>query len=566
MPQLNLFGWLTVCLALALVCGAVAKKLKQSPVLGYLIAGIFLGQLASRFTFPESFINTLSEIGLTFLMFTLGLELSFSRLSKVKNIVLWGSIIQILSVILFALLIFQGLGFGFNNSLFIAAGFALSSTAVVIKILADKNETNSLHGQLIFGWLLIQDLAVLPMVIIIPAITGGGSLENMLISFTKAIVLLVLVLFIGNQLAHRIIAKIADLGARELLLGAVAVICLLTAFLTNSVGLSFSLGAFLAGLILSKTNENHAIVVEIRPLRDFFSIIFFTSLGMMLRPEYLLSHIGLVIFVTLLIALLKIVIVGSLVSFLGYHLKTVVNVGLSLFQVGEFAIILAGVGMASRLIDDSTYSLVLSVTMLSIFLTPGLMRSRERAYVNLKSMLKRFLPGIYNRQLVDIAKQTKELDIKDHIVICGYGRVGSWLGKVLLSIGQPFVVVDFNNRVVRRLLDEGITAVYGDPADLEILDYAQVDKAKIVVVAIPDQSTQESVVSNCFCLNSRVTILSRAHHKEDEQRLKALGVQEIILPEYEASLSVIRRVLEFLALPHADIAREIKDIQLQQNA
>jgi len=566
MPQLNMFGWLTLCLSLALLGGAVAKKLKQSPVIGYLIAGVALGELASRFAFPQTFITTLSEIGLTFLMFTLGLEMSFARLNRAKDTALLGAIIQILTIIVFGLFIFPSIGFNFNNSIFLAAGFALSSTAVVVKILADRGEINNLDGEIILGWLLVQDLAVLPMVIILPVLAGSGSIGNLAISLLKAVVFLGVVIFLGNQLAHRIIARVANLQTKELLLGTVVVFCLLTAFITNSIGLSLSLGAFIAGLILAKTNERLALIIEVRPLRDFFSIIFFTSLGMMLKPEYLIQNLGLVLSISLLILVIKVVVVGLIIFFLGYHLKTVIDISFSLFQVGEFAVILAGIGLGGGFIDDSTYSLILSVTMITIFITPGLMRSRSLVYKRIKQFLKHYYPQFYLKKFGgDYNHRTKELNISNHTVICGYGRVGSWLGKVMKNLNLPFVVVDYNLKKIEQLNKLGIQAIYGDPADREILDYAQVDKAKMVVVAIPDMSTQEAVVANCLSLNPDITILSRTHKKEDSSRLKALGVQQVVQPEFEASLSVIRQVLEFFAVSHNDISKYIKEIKLEQS-
>ncbi|MCX6724499.1 MAG: cation:proton antiporter, partial [Candidatus Shapirobacteria bacterium] len=306
-------AWLGLILGLAFLGGFLAKKAKQPSVIGYLLAGILISFLSSKFLHVKDLFSSLSEVGIALLMFTLGLELSLDYLKRVKTVAIWGALIQILLVIILGIFVLPLFGFSFYASLFIGCAFSLSSTAIVFKILSEKGEVETLPGEIMLGWLLVQDLAVLPMVAILPTMAGNGaSFGAFVLSILKGVLILALVLILGKNLVPKFIGWVADFGSRELLLIAVVSLCLLTAIFTSSLGLSMALGAFLAGLIVSKTSENHAIFSEVRPLRDLFSIIFFISLGMFLNPYFLGSHLPLILGISLLVILFKFLVVTIL--------------------------------------------------------------------------------------------------------------------------------------------------------------------------------------------------------------------------------------------------------------
>jgi len=559
-----LVAWLGLILAVAFLGGFGAKKIKQPAVVGYLSVGILLSFLTSRFLPIRDALSFFSEIGIAFLMFTLGLGLSWDYLRRVKTIALWGGIIQILLVVILSIFILPRFGFDFSTSILMGCAFSLSSTAIVVKILSEKGEIETLPGEIMLGWLLVQDLAVLPMVAILPTLAGGFNFGALSLSIIKAAAVLAAVWFLGKNLAPRFIAKVADFGSRELLLIAVVALCLLTAILTSALGLSLALGAFLAGLVISKSSENHAIFSEIRPLRDLFSIVFFVSLGMFLNPYLLVSKIGLILLISLGVILFKFLVVVFLTLYLGYHTKTALIVGLGLTQVGEFAFILSRIGLSSGMISEESYSLILSVALVTILVTPWLMILAPKLYFLLQRATKPF-PKLHQKLFVTIDRfnQPGGLDLKDHVVICGHGRVGSWLGRALQLLEVPYVVIDYNNQIITELKAKGVNALYGDPADIDVLDYAQVDKAKVVVVAIPDEATQEVVVANCQTLNPGVKIISRIHQREALARLRSLGVACLIQPEFEAALSIIHRVLQFFGVDKEEIAGKIKRLKIE---
>ncbi len=559
-----LVAWLGLILAVAFLGGFGAKKIKQPAVVGYLSVGILLSFVTSKFMPVKDALSFFSEIGIAFLMFTLGLELSWDYLRRVKTIALWGGIIQILLVIILSIFILPRFGFDFTTSILMGCAFSLSSTAIVVKILSEKGEVETLPGEIMLGWLLVQDLAVLPMVAILPTLAGGFNFAALSLSIVKAVAVLAAVWFLGKNLAPKFIAKVADFGSRELLLIAVVALCLLTAILTSALGLSLALGAFLAGLIISKSSENHAIFSEIRPLRDLFSIVFFVSLGMFLNPYLLISKIEIILLISLGIIVFKFLVVFFLSLYLGYHTRTALVVGLGLTQVGEFAFILSRIGLSSGMINEESYSLILSVALVTILVTPWLMISAPKLYSFLQKATKPF-PKLHQKLFVTIDRfsQPGGLDLKDHVVICGHGRVGSWLGRALQLLDVSYVVIDYNNNIITELKAKGVNALYGDPTDIDVLDYAQVDKAKVVVVAIPDEATQEVVVANCQTLNPGIKIISRIHQKEAFSRLRSLGVACLIQPEFEAALSIIHRVLQFFGVDKEEIAGKIKRLKIE---
>ena len=528
----------------------VAKKLNLPLLLGYLLGGfIFVLVTSSRFTFDNS-LQTLSEIGVALLLFTLGTEFSLARLQKVKQIALYGGGLQVLLTILAGFILLPNFGFSGKESLFLGSVFALSSTAVVVKLLSDKGEIDTLHGQILVGMLLLQDLAVIPLMILLPkiltteAITFRNSIE-IIISIVQAGLIIFATFFAGRIIVPRLLQKVAGLNSREILLLAVIFLALGFAFLANVFGFPPSIGAFLAGLLISETMVNHAVFSEVRPLRDVFSIIFFVLLGMFLSPTFFLANIGLIIGLFLFVVVVKSVITFVLMLAFSYHTKTSFLVAGSLTSVGEFAFVLAGLFVTKDLISPTVYNLVLATSLLTILVTPWQIAFEPKLYRFFKNAVRRN-PHIYNMIFgrLDFDKSfNEELPFERHVVILGHGRVGKVIARVLMRAGIPFVGVDFNLAVVEELKRRGIPFVYGDPQDIEVLDFAQVDKAKVVVIAVPDRHSQEIIIRNALSLNPKVKIIARSHFEEDKEFLLASGAHVVVMPEREAGLSIASKIL-----------------------
>lgn len=565
MIDLTLARDLVLVLAIALFGGAVARKLKLPLLTGYILGGFLAGALLGRFlTFgPE--LATIGEIGVAFLLFTLGIEFSFSRLTRVSHVAFWGGMLQILATIILGLLIFPFFGFNFYSSLFLASVFSLSSTAIVVRILSERGEIDSLHGEIMVGWLLVQDLAVLPMMVILPtlATVDGKPWLSVIFAVVKSLLALWLILLLGKRVIPKILTRIAAIGSREILLLSVVTLCLAAAFGTSYLGLSFTIGALFAGLLVSESTQKHTIFSEIRPIRDVFSVVFFVILGLLLNPSFLLSFWGTIVSLTAILILLKFILVVILILWFGYHTKTAFLVGLGLVQVGEFAFILAQIGISQSLISSYVYSVILSVTVLTMILTPGIFSLTPKFYLWFKNFTHLHLSRLYTVLFTqfDHRLAQERPPLKNHVIICGHGRVGKNISRILEMARIDYIVVDFNQAVVSNLASEGKLVVYGDPSEREVLEAAGVVSARALIIAVPDRFSQEMIIQNSLRLNPKILIICRSHFEEDKEHLLATGAHLVIQPEFEAGLSITRELLLAIGKDRHEIEKYFEEFK-----
>lgn len=565
---MNFVKDLEFILVSAFLGGFVAQLFRIPLVVGYLTTGVifsfFFGQYIGR-----SEVESIAIIGVAFLMFTLGLEFSLHRLKKLGEIIVVGSLVQIILTILLGVVLFPLFGFDLYNSLFLGCVFSLSSTAVVVKILSDKGELDTLSGEITVGWLLVQDLFTLPLIILLPIISpslsGSGGVLWGILSIGKAISLIIaslLFLIVGRRFIPLLLDKIAQTKMRELLLVAVVSLCLLFASVASYLGFSFAIGAFIAGMLIASTASNHAIFSEVRPLRDVFSIVFFISLGFILKPIFIWENIGMILIITTLILLVKFLISSFLVLYLGYHSKVAFTVGLALTSVGEFAFIIAQLGFEQQMITERTYLTILSVAMISLSVSSPLLMYAQSLYKFIQNFITRYMPFM-RRYFDQFDKQVEhtELTFQNHVVVLGHGRVGKYISKVLYDSNISYVVVDYNNHILKNLRLQGVFVIYGDPSEIDVLRAANLPNARVVIIAIPDRYAQELVISNCLFLNPNIKIICRIHHEEDHIRLKSLGVESIIQPEFEAAVSITSKLLTIFNFSGHEIEAKIRLIK-----
>lgn len=559
---------LIITLIAAFCGGLIFKKLKLPLLLGYLAGGIVVSSIFSRYFSDPNMVSVVAEIGVAFLLFTIGLEFSIARLKSLGEVIILGSLVQVFACIVIFILIFTFIGVDFYSALFLACVFSLSSTALVLKTLSDRGELETLHGEMASGWLFMQDIYTLPLIILLPAIsrmthdTSFGL--TLFFDFGKSIIIAFLSFFMiiiaGKSLIPRLIEKIADFKSRELLLIGSATFCLLFAYVFQFFGMSFALGAFVAGLILSSSSANHGIFAEIRPLRDLFSSVFFVSLGFLVDPAFFISHAGLILFFAVLVLMVKYVVSFILVVLLGYHTKTATLVSFSLVSVGEFAFILAILGFNSSLISRDIYLTILSVSFISFVAAVPILTNCEKIYYKLKQLLCN-LPQL--RKLFDtLDKSIQESEVlENHIVVLGHGRVGKYICHALSQSQIPYIVIDYNHRLVKNLRKEGVKVIYGDPAEIDVLHFAEVTNAKVVILAYADRHTQETVVTNILTINPGVKLIARVHFEEDRKLLKSLGVDTVIQPEFEAAISMTEELLKMINIDNEEIEKRIKGLQ-----
>lgn len=571
--SVSLITTLLLVFSAAIFGGAIAKMLRQPMLLGYIAAGILFGNVFPKVT-DQGFLASIADAGVTLLLFTLGVEFSFHRLKRLLRTVTWAALVQILLCIFIFLLLAMYLGFAFLPALVIAIAGSLSSTAVVVKVLSERGELDTVPGEVMTGWLVVQDLAVVPIMILLPSIvqavkTGdvsAVSLASLLgVSFLKAGAALALIIVLGKKVVPQVLGKVANLGSREIFVLVTVGLVFLSALTTYVLGLSAALGAFIAGLLIAETSQNHAIFAEIRPLRDIFAVVFFVSLGMAIPVTYLAHSPWVLVALVLAIILVKGFVVMGLARFLGYHRKTAFLVAVGLTQMSEFGFIIAQQSMHLGALGREQYVILVSLTFLTILVSTPLLSQGHGLYYTLQRLLGHAWPTLFHTKQ-ELVQMGDQLPYRDHVVLCGYGRVGKYIGRALEMAGIPFVVVDYNNATIAKLKGKGIPVVYGDPADKDVLDYAQVDLARAVIIAIPDRHTQELVIGNAQTLNRHIKIICRTHHEEDQKDLKSLGVDSVVQPEFEAAISIVERLLPDFGVAAEDVAGKISRLKIEHGA
>lgn len=530
--------------------GIIAKKLRIQPIIGYIFSGIILG----AFLPSTTDISQLAELGIVFLLFSLGLEFPVKKISKMLKPVLLGVFLQTVLISFFSYFFFLKLGFDRVPSLIFAFGIASSSTAIIVKILSDKGETDTLYGVSMTGWLLIQDLMVIPAVVLISSQSLVGSL-------IKATYVILTTIVFGRLIIPYLIHKVASLNSRELLLLSSLGLAIGIAYLTYLLGISPSLGAFLAGLVLAEAAENRAVFAEVRPFRDIFVAIFFVTLGFMVKPSTVFTNFFLIVGIAVYIVLVKSIIDFAAAVIAEYKGKTAIAIGLGMSQAGEFSFVVFSLAASVKLLESSQTSVVIASALITLLATPFLFRSIIPVWKKLKDITQKF-PKIHKYFIGSEGYVSERIEFSNHIIICGYGRVGAWVGRALEELGTPFVIVDYNRDVVSELKKKGLPVIFGDPAEIEVLEAAGIGNAKAVVLAIPDRISQEILIGHVQTLTPKVMIISRVHLDSDLERLRALKIDKIVQPEFEAAMAITKTILVSMGKSREEIDERIKKLRI----
>jgi CPA2 family monovalent cation:H+ antiporter-2 len=532
----------------AFFSGLVMQRLGQPLILGYILTGVILGPHTGGLTVSSIHeIELLAEIGVALLLFALGLEFSLKDLLPVKRIALIGTPIQIVLTV--------GLGFGlghlmgwdWKHSLWLGALVSLSSTMVILKTLMNQGWLGTLSSKVMIGMLIVQDLAVIPFMVILPLMNNPElGLSALGYASLKAAAFLAAMIVLGNRLLPRLMAEIAKIGSRELFLLAITAIGLGIGYATYLAGLSFSFGAFVAGMVLSESDYGHQALSDIIPVRDLFGLLFFASVGMLLDPVFLLANMGQVLVLVLVVGIGKGVIFVLLARVFAYGNVVPLAVGLGLFQIGEFALVLGRVGVATDSIGKDLYSLVLTAAVLSMLLTPLVSGQTARLYA-LKKRWFRHEP----LESVNIP----ETGLRNHVVIAGGGRVGFQIAQVLKRLGLQFVLIEIDQRRMEQAKNLGAPVVFGDASHKIVLEAAQIGSACLLLITTPGIIVSRTIVIHAQALNGRLDIVARASGMEFLETFKELNVAEVVLPEFEAGLEMTRKALLYLRVPVTEIQR-----------
>jgi len=516
------------------------KKINLPGIIGFLIAGMLIGPFGFNFIKSVNQIGVMAEIGVMILMFTIGLEFSLSQLIRIKKFLLIAGGYQLLITIIVSTIIFLLFGIELNRAIFFSLLVSLSSTAIVLKLLSDKDELGSPHGKISLGILIFQDLAIVPMFLLLPLLSGFSELSSGAIFLKILIVFGVLagLLLLARFLMPLIVYKIASIRLREAFTIGVILLLLGTAYLTHLFGLSFALGAFIAGLILSESEYNHQIVSETIPFRDAFNSIFFVSIGLLLNIRFVGENLFLLIALTTGIILVKSLVVTVIVLFMKFPVRVAVIAGLSLAQIGEFSFVLAQAGLNFNLFTNQFYNCFLAASIFSMILTPLLIK------------LSPIIAG--KTSTFEKTKTDKFGEIQNlhaHVVIAGFGLNGSNLARVLKETGIKYVVTELNPDTVKREKARGEKIIYGDISKEEVLKAVKIEKANIIVYAISDPAVTKMSLKLVKKLNPNIYALVRTRYVNEVDELKKLGADDVIPEEFETALQIFRKVLEKYHIP-----------------
>jgi len=558
--QLHILRDLAVIFAGSLLVILLFYRLKLPALPGFIVAGILLGPNALGFVSDPHDVESLAEVGVILLLFTIGIEFSLSRLREMGRQILAGGIAQMGFTVLATLAAGIAILGAWRVALFLGFLIALSSTAIVLKVLTDSGEIDAPHGRLATGVLIFQDLCVVPIMLVLPFLAGKaeGGITGLAVALAKAALVVVGVLLAARTIVPRALAEILKTRSRELFLIAVILIGTLTALATAAAGASLALGAFLAGLIISESDYGHQALAELMPFRDIFISLFFVAVGMLVQLDMIAHHIAITLIAVAVIMGGKTLSAAVGPALMGYSGRVALLAGVAVSQIGEFSFVLAREGRVAGLLPDLLYQQFLGVAVITMLLTPFLLHGGPAILDRVEKLvpLDRLLPGFRPRGFAPVADP-----VKDHVVIAGYGLNGRNLAIALRSINAPYLIVELNAQTVRKARAEGEPAFYGDATREEILRALGIERARMLVIAISDPAATRRMVRVAREINTKLYIVARTRYVVEIPELTRLGANAVIPEEFETSIEIFARVLAHYNVPRDEIERLIGEIR-----
>ncbi len=574
---------LSFSLVLALILGLLAKRLRLSPIIGYLLAGIALGPHTPGFVADTKMAHDFAELGIILLMFGVGLHLNFNELLAVRKIAIPGSIGQMSVSWILGMMV----AFSFTNdaaaSLVFAFTVSIASTVVVVRVLADNDLFQSEPGHISIGWLIFQDMFTVFVLVIFPMAAslwhpseagGGNPLGAIAWALMRLAVFVLLVLLVGRKAIPKLLDLVARTRSRELFTLAVLAIALAVA--TGSAvlfGVSMALGAFLAGLVVGQTEVSHQAAADALPMRDAFAVLFFVSVGMLFHPQaiiqdplFLLGLLGIILLANPLTAFL-------ILWALRYSFRTALTVATALAQIGEFSFLLASEGLRLNILSEKGQSLLVACALISIAVNPLLFRSIEplERYLRTRNRTWRFLSRRFEEkgaqinveQQVRSSQKAQTPELKPKAIIVGYGPVGRTATRILKDFEIPVVIIDLNLDMIRDLVESGQAAIFGDAARREILEAAGIKEADYLLVTIPDALTRTAIVLNATELKPDLRVFARARYLGELAWLDEIGATHISIEEAETAIGLSIQLLRVMGAERGRIQEEIRKIRAE---
>ena len=552
--DLPVLGDLVIVLAASVLIIYVSHKLRLPSVVGFLLTGVLIGPGGLSLVKNDATVRGLAEIGVVMLLFTIGLEFEPARLKRIRRSFLVGGSLQILMTTAVCVLLLAGvLKVAFREALFYGFLISLSSTAVVLKILADRGETDSPQGRISLGILIFQDLAIVPMLALVPVLAraGNASAGTMAARFALSAAAVAGVFVLARVLMPHVLGAIVRMRIREVFLIASLFLCFGLALLTSSLGLSLALGAFLAGVLLAESDYSHQVVADILPFRDVFNSLFFIAVGMLLDVATVGRFWPMILGLVAAVLLVKALAVVATVGLLGFGPRVAVLTGLALAQIGEFSFVLAGVGRSNGFMSGPIFQAFIASSIVTILATPFLIKASP----GLADLGARRLG--WTEKPADRAGSSR-CNLQGHTIIAGYGLNGRNLAHVLKEAGIPYVILELNPETVREATEAGEIIIFGDVSRRTILEEAAADRARGIVFAISDPLVTRRGVRAVRELNPDIFVIVRARYAAEIDDLLRAGADDVIPEEFETSIEIFTRVLEKYHVPRNVVDAEVK--------
>ena len=548
---------LAILLLVSLPINIVFHKIKVPSVMGFLLAGVIIGPNGLQLIGDPETVKQLAEIGVILLLFVIGLEFSLQRMLKDLKVILGVGALQLGLTGGLVFFIFSSSGYSTNQGLLFGLLIPLSSTAIVLKMITDRAEIDTRHGRICIGTLLFQDICVVPMMLIIPLLSQSGQLSplDFGVATLKSITAVAAIFFLARMIVPRSLQAIAQMGSKEHLTLFVILIILGTGWVSESVGLSLAMGAFIAGIIISESEYSHQIILDVLPLKDYFGSVFFISVGMLLQVEMFFDS------VFWYLGLAGAVI--GLKAFLGFMACLLLKnsfrisfiVGVRLAQVGEFSLLLASLALEKDLFLPGHYQSFLIVSIISMLAAPLL--------IQLSVGLSMKLHSLFGAVSTDESESVEQQKLSEHVIIAGFGMVGRNLSRVLKETHTPFIVLELDGERIKQALNEGITALYGDSTHRDTLLRAGIQRAKMMVFATTDYIAAEQAVRLARQLNPNIYILVRVRYAKQVDVLNEAGANQVIPEEFETSIEIFSRVLREYHIANNIIEQQVELARLE---
>jgi K+:H+ antiporter len=551
MTEVHFLEELVIVLAVTISIVFLFQKLRVPVIVGFLLAGVVIGPGGLGLIKSVNQVETLADIGLVLLLFTIGIEFSLESFLAMQRRIILAGFLQVFGTVSVVLIIALSLNTSPGVGVFYGFLVAMSSTAIVLRIFNDRGETNAIQGRLASGILLFQDLCIVPMMLLMPflAQSAQGSLLAVAWAIVKSLLALALIVWVARKLLPKLLHQVALVRNREVFILFVVLVCLGTAWLSSIAGLSLALGALIAGLVISESELSHQVVADVLPLRDCFSGIFFISIGMLLNPEILRQDWLVSVLELLLVVGIKTLVVLLIFWWLYRSLRLGILLGLSLTQIGEFSFILAKAGIGHNLLSAAEEQTFLAASILSMIATPFLIQSAHGIADRITGKMSRKTPG---------AEPTVETaGIEGHVIIVGYGLNGHNLARVLRESGIPYQVLELDPELVHAGKAAGEPINFGDGTRTDILEQVGIGRARVLVIAISDPAATARMVSQARRIRSDISIIVRTRYVAEIERLYRLGATQVIPEEFETSVEIFARVLQEYHVPRNVIGLQV---------